>query len=156
MLIVKNKGLVEFDQLFRADQVALRAGERRLLHAQGNGHAIDARDHRLLHRNREALVALLRDRDGFKFYLEPAIDAVRRSVMFAVSEPGELDAAPHIDRINRGSRKLVQARMAPRDDRGSNERHSPADHVDGNHVETLSLVRRKLAEIRAKKIGKRP
>src|SRR5207249_6712297 len=39
--------------------------------------------------------------------------------------------------------------------RGSNERHPAANHVDGNHVEALPLIRRKLAKIRAKKIGKR-
>src|SRR5207249_6755856 len=133
-----------------------RAGERRLLHAQGNRHAIDAGDHGLLHGNREALVALLRDRYGFKFHLEPAIDTVRRAVMLAVGEPRELDAAPHVDRINRGSRELVHASVAPRNDRGSDERHPAADHVLGNNVEVLALVRRKLAEIRAEKIGKWP
>ena len=45
--------------------------------------------------------------------------------------------------------------MAARDNRGSDERHSAANHVDGDDVETLPLIRRKLAEIRAEKIGKR-
>ena len=44
MFVVKNKWLVEFDQFFGADQVSFGAGERRLLHAQRNGGAIDARD----------------------------------------------------------------------------------------------------------------
>ena len=77
VFVVQNKRLVEFDQFFGADQVAFRARERRLLHAQGNSRAIDAGDHGFLHGNRETLVALLGDRDGFKLYLEPAIDAVR-------------------------------------------------------------------------------
>ena len=75
--------------------------------------------------------------------------------MLAVGKPSELDAAPHIDRIDRGSRKLVQAGMAARDNRGSDERYSAANHVNGNDVEALALVRRKLAEIGAKKVGKR-
>ena len=155
VFVVKNKRLVELDQFFGADQVALGAGERRLFHSKGNGRAIDARDDGLLHGNGETFVALLRHRDGFKFYLEPAIDAVGGAVMLAVGKPGELDAAPHIDGIDRGGRKLVKASMAADDDRGSNERHPAANHVDGNHVEALPLIRRKLAKIRAKKIGKR-
>src|SRR5437879_8602936 len=75
--------------------------------------------------------------------------------MLAVGQPGELDAAPHIDEVDRGSRQLVHAGMAPRDDGRSDERYPPADHVDGNHVETLPLIRRELAKIRSQKVRKR-
>src|SRR5260370_774486 len=76
--------------------------------------------------------------------------------MLAVSQPRELDAAPHVDWINRGSRELVHVSVATRDDRGSNERAPAASDVQGNHIATFPFVRRKLAEIRAEKIRKRP
>src|SRR5205814_6425910 len=47
------------------------------------------------------------------------------------------------------------AGMAPRDDGRGDERYPPADHVDGNHVETLPLIRRELAKIRSQKVRKR-
>src|SRR5258706_13957228 len=120
-----------------------------------NGHAIDTGNDGLLHRNRETLIALVRDRDCLKLYLQPTVDALGRPVMLAVGKPREFDAPPHIDRIDRRSRKVVHPGVAPRDNCSSNERHSPADHVYGNHVETLALIRRELSEIRAQKVRKR-
>ncbi len=62
--------------------------------------------------------------------------------MLAVGKAGELDAAAHVDGIDRRSRKLVQTCVAPRDDSGSDERHAAADHIHGDYVETLPLIRR--------------
>ncbi len=50
---------------------------------------------------------------------------------------------------------MVQAGVAARDQRRGNQRHAAANHVHRNHVETLALVRRQLAEVRAKQIGER-
>src|SRR5215469_9300246 len=96
MFIVKDERLVKLDQFFRANQVALSLGKRRLLEVQGCGCAIDSRDHGFLHRNRQPLVALFRDGDGLEFHLQPVLDALRAAVILAVREPGQLNTAPHV------------------------------------------------------------
>jgi len=88
MLIMKNKGLVEFDQLFRADSGRAPRGPAAASSCAGETATRLMREITgLLHWNREALVALLRDRMDSNFTLSQPIDAVRRSVMFAVGGP---------------------------------------------------------------------
>src|SRR4029077_17277814 len=125
---------------FGADEVALSTGERRLLHMKGYGHAIDTGDHGFLHGDREAFVALLGDGDGFKLHFEPTVDPVCRAVVLAVGKPRELDAAPHVDGIDRGSCELLHAGVAAREHGGGNDRHAAADHVDGNYVKALPFI----------------
>src|SRR6266481_6815122 len=156
MLVVENKWFVQLDKFFRADEVALRPGKRRLFHAERDGHAVDAGYDGFLSWNRKLLVALLRDGDGFELDLQPTVHALRRAVVLAVSQAGELDTAAHVDGIDGRSRELVHAGVAPRNHAGGNERHAAANHVHGNDVEALAFVRRKLAEVGAKQIGKRP
>ncbi len=88
MLVVQDKRLVQLDELFGAQQVALLLGQRRFFHPQNHSYAIDSRDNRFLHGNGQPLIALLGHRDGFKFYFEPVLDALLRSVMLAVRQSG--------------------------------------------------------------------
>ena len=156
VLVVENERLVEFDQFFRADQLALRSGEWRFFHTERDRHSIDTGDDGLLPRNRKLLVALLRHGNRFELHFQPAIDTLRRSIVLAMSKPGEFDAAAHVHRIDRRSRELVHPGVAPRNDAGGNKCHPAANHVHGNYIEALPLVRRELAEICAKQIRKRP
>src|SRR5216684_5310259 len=156
MLVVENEWFIQLDKFFRADKVALRPGKWRFFHAECDGHAVDAGDDGFLSWNRKLLVALLRNRDGFELNLQPTVHALRRAVVFAVGQAGEFDTAAHVDGIDGRSRELVHAGVAPPNHAGGDEGHAAADHVHGNDIEAFALVRRKLAEIRAEQIGKRP
>src|SRR5207245_1747855 len=156
VFVVEDEWLVKLDELLHTDELALRFGKWRLLHAQRDGHAIDAGNEGFLHGNRKPLVAQLGNRNCFKLYLEPTVDTLGRAVVLAVREPRQFDAASHVHRIDRGSRQLVYPGMTPGDYGGSDERHPAADHVDRDHVQALPLIRGKLAEIRAKEIRQRP
>src|SRR6266849_8420489 len=118
MLVVENEWFVQLDKFFRANEVALRPGERWLFHAECDGHAVDARDNGFLPWNRKLLVALLRNRDGFEFHFQPTVHALRRAVMLAVSQAGEFDAAAPVDGIAGRSLELVHAGVAPRNHAG--------------------------------------
>ena len=112
MFVVKNERLVELDQLFGADQVALRLGKRRLSSCAAMMAArLMPRDHSLLHGNRQALVALLRNWNGFKLHLQPVVNALLRPVVLAMRQSRQFDAAAHVHRIDRRSRQLVQPRV---------------------------------------------
>ena len=100
----------------------------------GNRRAIDARDDRFLHRDRQPLVTLLRNGNGFEFHFEPVLDSLLRPVVLAMREAGELDAAAHVDGIDRRSRQLIHPRVPPRNHCRRDERHAAANHVHGNHV----------------------
>src|SRR4029077_19635247 len=89
-------------------------------------------------------------------HFEPVLDALLRAVVLSMRQPGEFDAAAHIDGIDGGRRELIHARVPPENYSGSNQRHAAADHVHRNHIETFSFVRGELPEISSEQIGKWP
>src|SRR5215475_3084329 len=54
-------------------------GEGRLFHAEFFREAVDAGDYGLLHGNGEPFVALLGNRNGFKFQLQPMLNSLLRA-----------------------------------------------------------------------------
>src|SRR5207248_2490812 len=104
MFVVKDERFIKFNKFFGAGEIAFRFGQWRFLDSKFFREAIDAGDHRLLHRNRKPLIALLGNRNCFKFQLEPVFDSLLGSVMPAVRKASEFDATAHVTRINTGSR----------------------------------------------------
>src|ERR1700722_9830446 len=151
MLVVEDKRLVEFDELFGASKIAFLLSQRSLLHMQGDGGTVDAGDHRLLHGNGESLVALLGDGNRFEFQLEPVLEAGLAAVILAMRQAGELNAAAHVHWIEGGGCQLIHPRVLSRDYSGGDQGHATASHIHRNYIETLSLVRRELAKICSRK-----
>ena len=79
-----------------------------------------------------------------------------RAVMFAVREASQFDTAAHITGIDAGSRELIHSRVLALNQRGADQRHATANHINGNDIETFFRIGRQLPEIRAQQIGKRP
>src|SRR5262249_5837836 len=77
-------------------------------------------------------------------------------VMLAVGKTRQLNAAPHVAGIDARSRELIHARVLTLHEGSCNQRHSAANHVHGNYIETLLFVRWQLPEVCAKQIGKWP
>src|SRR4029077_70878 len=82
------------------------------------------------------------------------LDSLLSAVMLTMSQAGEFDAAAHIAGIDAGSGELIDAGVFSLDQSGGDQRHSAANHVHGDYVETFFCVRRQLAEIGAEQIGK--
>src|ERR1051325_9557982 len=143
--------LFPYTTLFRS----LRFRQRRFFEAKFFSGSVDAADDRFLHGNGKPLVALLGNGYRFEFQFQPMLDSLLAAVMLAMSEAGKLDAAPHIARVDAGSRELVHAGVFARDQRRSYQSHATADHVHGNNVETFFCVRWQLSKIGAQQIGKR-
>src|SRR5262249_26180901 len=121
VFVVQDERFVKFDQLFGSSQVALGFGQWRFFYAQLFRETVDTGNNRLLHRNGKPLVALLGNRDRFKLHLQPVLNSLLRTVMLAVCQAGELDAAAHVAGIYAGSRKLVHARGFTLDEGGSDQ-----------------------------------
>ena len=83
------------------------------------------------------------------------LQSLLRAIVFAMREAGQLNRAAHVAGIRRGRGELIDAHVPALNQRCGDQRHSAADHVHGNHVETFARVGRKLTEIGAQQIGKR-
>ena len=68
------------------------------------------------------------------------LETLLRAIVLAMRERSQLDGAAHVARIVRRCSQLIQALMAPLDDRRGDQRHAAADQVHGDHVQAFALV----------------